>query len=91
MGFPKCLSQANVVLILTAVFQRTRWKYQGRTYRYLMLEAGHIGQNVYLVATSMGLGTCAVGAFFDDDLDRPLEVDGTREAVVYLLAVGRMK
>jgi len=37
----------------------------------------------------MGLGACAVGAFFDDDLNRLLEVDGTQEAVVYLLAVGK--
>ncbi|MEW6232013.1 MAG: SagB/ThcOx family dehydrogenase [Chloroflexota bacterium] len=83
------LGWANVVLVLAAIFQRTRWKYQERTYRYVLLEAGHIGQNAYLAATSMGLGACAVGAFFDDDLNRLLEVDGTQEAVVYLLAVGK--
>lgn len=84
------LGEANVVFILTAVFQRTRWKYQERAYRYVLLEAGHIGQNVYLAATSMGLGACAVGAFFDDDLNRLLEIDGVKEAVIYLLAVGRL-
>lgn len=84
------LGQANVVFILTAIFQRTRWKYQERAYRYVLLEAGHIGQNVYLTATSMGLGACAVGAFFDDDLNRLLEVDGVKEAVIYLLAVGHL-
>ncbi len=83
------LGQANVVLILTAIFQRTRWKYRERTYRYVMLEGGHIGQNVYLAATSMGLGACAVGAFMDQDLNRLLEVDGRHEAVIYLLAVGK--
>jgi SagB-type dehydrogenase family enzyme len=82
------LGQANLVLALAAIFQRTRWKYQERTYRYVMVEAGHIGQNVYLAATSMGLGACAVGAFLDDDLNRLLEIDGTEEAVIYLLAVG---
>jgi len=84
------LGQANVVLVLTAIFQRTRWKYQERAYRYVLLEAGHIGQNVYLAATSLGLGACAVGAFFDDDLNRLLEVDGVKEAVIYLLAVGHV-
>lgn len=83
------LGQANVVLVLSAIFQRTRWKYRERTYRYVMLEAGHIGQNVYLAATSMGLGACAVGAFFDDDLNRLLGLDGRHEAVIYLLAVGK--
>ncbi len=40
------LGQANVCLVLSAIFQRTRWKYRERTYRYVMLEAGHVGQNL---------------------------------------------
>lgn len=70
------LGQANLVLVFTAIFQRLRWKYQERTYRYALLEAGHLGQNVYLAATSMGMGACAVGAFLDDDLNAMLGVDG---------------
>jgi SagB-type dehydrogenase family enzyme len=84
------LGQANMVLIFTSVFQRLRWKYQERTYRYALLEAGHLGQNVYLTATSMGMGACAVGAFVDDELNDMLEVDGKNEAVVYMLAVGKV-
>jgi len=84
------LGTANVVLVLTAIFQRTRWKYRERTYRYVMLEAGHIGQNIYLAATAMGMGACAVGAFFDDPINRLLEVDGVKEAVIYLLTVGKI-
>jgi len=53
------LGEANVVLVLTSVFQRLRWKYRERTYRYALLEAGHIGQNVYLAATALGMGACA--------------------------------
>jgi len=81
---------AQVVLILTAVFQRTRWKYGERAYRYILLEAGHIGQNVYLAAGSAGLGACAIGAFFDDDLNHLLGLDGREEAAVYMLTVGRV-
>jgi len=84
------LGQANVCFVLSAIFQRTRWRYRERTYRYVLLEAGHIGQNIYLAATSMGLGACAVGAFLDDDLNDLLELDGREEAVVYLLAVGKV-
>jgi SagB-type dehydrogenase family enzyme len=84
------LGQANVCFILSAIFQRTRWRYRERTYRYVLLEAGHIGQNLYLAATSMGLGACAVGAFLDDDLNDLLGLDGREEAVVYLLAVGKV-
>jgi SagB-type dehydrogenase family enzyme len=84
------LGRAQVCFILSAVFQRTRWRYRGRTYRYVMLEAGHLGQNLYLAATSMGLGACAVGAFLDDNLNRLLGLDGREEAVVYVVTVGRV-
>lgn len=84
------LGQANLVLVFTAIFQRLRWKYQERTYRYALLEAGHLGQNVYLAATSMGMGACAVGAFLDDELNAMLGVDGQHEAAIYMLAVGKV-
>jgi SagB-type dehydrogenase family enzyme len=84
------LGEAQVCFVLSAIFQRTRWKYRQRTYRYVMLEAGHIAQNIYLAATSMGLGACAVGAFLDDRLNHLLGVDGTEEAVVYTLSVGKL-
>ena len=82
------LGEANVCFILTAIFQRTRWRYHERTYRYVMLEAGHVGQNLYLAATSMGLGACAVGAFLDDQLNTMLGVDGQEEAALYVVSVG---
>ena len=91
--FQAALSQemilrTGLVLVLTGLYERVQWKYVDRSYRYLMLEAGHLGQNVYLSATALGLGPCGIGAFFDDDLNRLLGVDGRDEAVVYLLAVG---
>lgn len=84
------LGQANLVLYFTVIFQRMRWKYQDRTYRYGLIEAGHLGQNVYLAATSMGLGACAIGAFADDQVNAMLGVDGNEEAAVYMLAVGKV-
>lgn len=82
------VGEANVVLILTAIFQRLQWKYRERTYRYALLEAGHIGQNIYLAATGLGMGACAVGAFDDDAVNALVDVDGQEEAAVYMLAVG---
>jgi SagB-type dehydrogenase family enzyme len=82
------LGDAGVVLCLTIIPERMRFRYRHRSYRYGLLEAGHLGQNTYLTATAMGLGACAVGAFFDDDLNDMLGVDGRREAGVYVLAVG---
>jgi SagB-type dehydrogenase family enzyme len=84
------LAQAGVCFVLSAIFQRTRWRYRERTYRYVLLEAGHIGQNLYLAATSMGLGACAVGAFLDDDLNDLLGLDGSEEAALYIVSVGKV-
>jgi SagB-type dehydrogenase family enzyme len=83
------LAQAQLCIVLSAIFQRTRWRYHERAYRYILLEAGHIAQNIYLSGTALGLGVCAVGAFFDDDLNRLLRIDGKDEAALYILAVGR--
>ena len=85
------IMQANVVLVLSAIFQRTRLRYRDRALRYIYFEAGHIAQNTYLIATSMGLGTCAIGAFYDDDLNRLLGFDGKEQSVIYLLAVGKIE
>ena len=82
---------AAVVFIWTAVVQRTKWKYRERGYRYLYLDAGHIGQNLYLAATSLGLGCCTIGAFYDDEVNGLIGVDGQRETAVYLGAVGRIQ
>lgn len=84
------LGEANVVFLVTVIFQRMRFKYQDRTYRYGLIEAGHLGQNAYLAATSLGLGACAVGAFLDDQINATLGVDGRDEAAVYMLSVGRV-
>jgi SagB-type dehydrogenase family enzyme len=82
------LGQCGAVLFLTMILQRMRPKYQDRSYRYGLLEAGHIGENAYLAATSAGLGACGIGAFMDDQINAMLGVDGVEEAVVYMLAVG---
>lgn len=84
------LGQCNVVIFLTIILQRMRFKYQDRSYRYGLIEAGHLGQNLYLAATSMGLGACAIGAFMDDEINTMLGVDGVEEAALYMLAVGKV-
>ena len=82
------LASADVVLVVTMIVQRMRFKYRDRSYRYGLLEAGHVGQNLYLAASSLGLGACAVGAFRDDEVNDLVDVDGREEFAVYLLAAG---
>lgn len=81
-------STANVVFIWTAVFERSKWKYSQRAYRYVYLDAGHIAQNVALAAVALGLGSCQVGALYDDEVNSIIEVDGERESVLYMTIVG---
>lgn len=83
------LSKSGAVIFLTAVIERARWKYGQRAYRYIYLDAGHVGQNVCLAAGGLGLGTCPIGAFYDDELNAILGVDGTEETAVYAFTVGR--
>lgn len=80
--------QAPVVVVLSAIFQRVRWRYRERGYRFALIEAGHIGQNLYLAAEAAGLGTCAVGSFVDDALNGLLGLDGVDEAALMVLPVG---
>jgi SagB-type dehydrogenase family enzyme len=84
------LGECAVVLYLTMIFQRMRFKYGERSYRYGLIEAGHLGQNLYLAATSIGLGACAVGAYDDQGIDQLLGIDGREEVSVYLLSLGRV-
>ncbi len=82
------IAEANVVFLWTAVFQRSKWKYKQRAYRYVYLDAGHIAQNLALAAVALGLGSCHVAALYDDEVNSILGVDGEEESIVYTTAVG---
>jgi SagB-type dehydrogenase family enzyme len=82
------VADAQVTFIWSAVLARGKWKYRERAYRYIYIDAGHIGQNLYLAAEALGLGVCTIGAFFDDDANRIIDVDGTEETIIYMGCVG---
>ncbi|HEV2842383.1 MAG TPA: SagB/ThcOx family dehydrogenase [Chthoniobacterales bacterium] len=88
MGQPY-VAQSGFVLVLTAVFDRSLWKYEDRGYRYLLFEAGHAAQNANLTATALGLGSLNLGGFFDVDLLSLLQLDGEEEAPLYAVAIGQ--
>lgn len=83
-----CVRDAAVVVVLSAVFERTSMKYGQRTERYVHLEIGHAAQNLLLQAVSLGLGSVAVGAF-DDALVKEVVRLPKKEAPLYLLPVGK--
>jgi SagB-type dehydrogenase family enzyme len=85
------LEEAACVFVWTAIVERSKWKYRERAYRYIYMDVGHIGQGLYLAATALNLGCCTVGAFFDEEVDRVIGVDGKNEISVYLGAVGHVR
>ena len=82
------IRDTQAAFIWTAVVERSKWKYRQRAYRYIYMDAGHIAQNLYLAGTAAGIGVCAVGAFFDDQVNDLIEVDGVQETAVYLACAG---
>jgi SagB-type dehydrogenase family enzyme len=83
------LAEAGVCLVISGLFQRARWKYRERTYRYVLIEVGHLGQNLYLMAQALGLGACTIGAFRDEAVNALLGLDGVEEAALYLVTIGQ--
>lgn len=81
---------AGVVFVLSSIFDRTRSKYGERGYRYVYIEAGHISQNIYLQATSLGLGSVVVGAFLDEEINKLIGIDGKKEAAIVIHPVGKL-
>jgi SagB-type dehydrogenase family enzyme len=79
-----------VVIIWTAMMLRCMVKYRERSVRYIPMDLGHVCQNVQLASTGMGLGSCPIGAFYDDDINELLGVDGEEETVLYLITVGKL-
>jgi SagB-type dehydrogenase family enzyme len=82
-------AQAAAVFIWSAIFQRCKWKYGQRAYRYIYLDAGHIAENLALAAVSLNLGSCEIGALYDDQVNAILDIDGTDESVICMAALGR--
>lgn len=80
------VKEAPLCIIITADFSRTTARYSARGERYVYMEAGHAGQNIYLQATALGLGTVAVGAFYDDQIR---SIIGCDEDPIYIFPVGR--
>jgi SagB-type dehydrogenase family enzyme len=79
---------ASAVFVWTALFERSKWKYEQRAYRYVYLDAGHIAQNLALAAVGLELGTCQIAALYDEEVNALLELDGNQESVLYMSAVG---
>ena len=86
--YPEPVGGCAALFAVTAVFWRTRFKYGLRGYRFALMEAGHVVQNVLLAATALGLGAVPLSGFYDRAMDELLGLDGVNESMVYAVAVG---
>ena len=82
---------AAVVFIWSAIPYRTEWSYCYTAHKMIAVEAGHVCQNLYLAAESIGGGACAVLGYDQNKLDKLINVDGKDEFAVYLATVGKVK
>jgi SagB-type dehydrogenase family enzyme len=80
--------QSSVLVFITSLFDRATFKYGERGYRFALLEAGHVAQNLALVASALGMGVMTIGGYYDRIVDRFLEVDGVEQSTVYIIAIG---
>lgn len=79
---------AAALLLITAVFPRTQWKYRfSRAYKVVLAEAGHLCQNICLTATWLGLAPFCTMALADSTIERDLKIDGVTESVIYAAGV----
>ncbi len=80
--------EAPVDIVICAVYSRTLARYGSRGERYVHMEVGHAGQNIYLQATALGLATVAIGAFHDKQVREVLLLDKQYKPL-YIMPVGR--
>ena len=83
-----CIKQCAAVIVFSAVYERTTKKYGERGIKYVHMEIGHAAQNVHLQVVSLNLGTVVVGAFYDDEVKRVMNMTD-KEQPLCIMPIGR--
>lgn len=85
------IEKSAVTFIWVADIYKTIWRYKERSYRYALLDAGHVCQNLYLTASTINSGVCAIAAYDDDALNRLLGIDGEAQFSIYVATLGKLR
>lgn len=85
------VATAAVTFVWTAIPYRTEWRYALMTPKLVNLDAGHVCENLYLAAGSIGAGVCAIAAYNQAEMDALLGVDGEDEFAIYVAPVGKVE
>lgn len=84
-------AKANAVFYWSMVPYRAEWRYGIYAHRIALVDVGHVGQNLYLACTGLGLGTCGIGAFEHKYCAGLFGLDGEEEYIVYTAPVGTVR
>ncbi len=83
------VANGAVVFIWTTVPYRMEWRYLKAAHRVILLDAGHVCQNLYLACEAIHAGTCAIAAYDQEAMDELIQVDGKEQFTIYLAPVGK--
>jgi len=83
------VGKCAAVFIWTAIPYRSEWRYHLVAHKAMLLDAGHVCQNLYLACEGIGAGTCAIAAYDQEKIDDLIKVDGKDEFTIYLSPVGK--
>ena len=84
----KWAENASVTFFITCVAYRAEWRYRELAHRVILIDLGHVAQNMMLSASALGLGSCCLAAYNQEMCDRLLKLDGVDEYTVYCVTVG---
>ena len=84
------VGRGAATFVWTTIPYRMEWRYGLAAHKVIAIDAGHVCQNLYLAASAIGCGTCAVAAYDQEAMDSLLGVDGNEEFTLYLAPVGKV-
>lgn len=83
------VADSAVLFVWATVPYRMEWRYLQAAHRVILLDAGHVCQNLYLACEAIHAGTCAIAAYDQEAMDELIQVDGKTQFVIYLAPVGK--
>lgn len=84
------VAKCAVTFFWSCIPYRAEWRYHWESHKMILMDAGHVCQNLYLAAEAIKAGTCAIGAYDQEYADQYLQLDGTDEFVIYAAPVGKV-
>lgn len=87
----KWLGRVPVVFLWSCIPSRGEWRYHMEAHRLMLIDIGHVCQNLYLACEGIGCGTCAIAGYVQKSFDELLRIDGENEYVIYVAGIGKVK